>query len=213
MHISRGENEKNNTFIELLTVARALWQGFETEIRSPNFCSWPARQSCACKTHFKWSIHCWSGGKRQGYIFLWLWAPFIPIDFYRSSTPYSAWDPDPHQPPPCRGNLDAYSGWEPWCSLKKCWPGRPEELGHRTYHKAHKDKHSCSSCSLSHWQCWGCAMWTTSSKSKSKSASCTIHFTDSSLLFFLTLLYWCFSTVHCCSPLPLFPWHSTFYPF
>ena len=26
-------------------------------------------------------------------------------------------------------------------------------------------------------------------------------------------LYLCFSDVHYCSPLPFFPWHSTFYPF
>lgn len=52
----------------------------------------------------------------------------------------------------------------------------------------------------------------TSLKTRSQGASCTVHFTHCSL-FFLTPLCFCFSGVHYYSPLPLFPWHSTFYPF
>lgn len=119
-------------------VARASWQGFETEFRSPNSCSWPTKQFCACKTHLKWPIYCCGGSKRQDCIFLWHWAPSIPVDFCRSSTPYSRWDPDAHQTIPCTGNLDTDCNWEPWHSVKKCWPGWPEQLGHRACHRAHQ---------------------------------------------------------------------------
>lgn len=148
--------------------------------------------------------------KSQDCIFFWHWAPSIPTDLCRRSTPYSSWDPAAHQTPPSPGNLLAHSSWGPWCTLR----GAGQAV-QRSWYSGHTIKHIKREMLLQpqSWRWWACAMWTTSLNTRSTSASCTTLFTDCSLLFFLTLLCWWFSGVHYCSPLPLFPWHSTFCPF
>lgn len=83
----------------------------------------------------------------------------------------------------------------------------PEKLGHGMTGGTSTGKYSDS---FSHAD--EVVLCETSLKTRSQGAFCTVHFTYCSL-FFLTPLCFCFSGVHYYSPLPLFPWHSTFYPF
>lgn len=191
-------------------VARALWQGSETDFRSPNSYSWSTKQSCACKSHLKLSIHCCGGSKGQDSVFLWHWVPSTPIDFCRSSIPYLRWDPDARQNPPCIVNLDTYSKWEPWCSLKKCWHGCPEELGCRAWHKAdQKVNVAAASVTAMLRLCY------VDNQLKNQEHISFLHnpFNGLFAVVFFSLLYLLFSGIHYCFLLPLFPWHSTFYPF
>lgn len=87
----------------------------------------------------------------------------------------------------------------------KCWLGVPRSWDTHDGKKTNRQY----SDDLSHGD--EVVLCAASLKTRSKSASCAVHFTDCSLFFPLTSFSFCFSGLH--YPLPLFPWHSTFYPF
>lgn len=87
----------------------------------------------------------------------------------------------------------------------KCWPGAQGSWDTR-----HDRKHINRQIQWqSQWWIWGCA---TCNQLKNQEQISFLYSPFHRLFtFFLTPLCLCFSGVHYYSPLPLFPWHSTFY--
>lgn len=214
MHISE-ENEKKNC-TDLLTIARALWQQqtvnrqqstfFETEFRSPNFCSWPAKQSFTYKTYVKWFIICCSGSKRQDCITLTL-ISFHSHWLLQELTPILRGNP--------RGTPGCTMCRKPWgrehlgamVLSRKCWPG-----AQRSWGTGHDRKHIKRQIQ---WQSqsWsgGCAMC---NLLKNQEQISVLHGPfHRSFTLFPSLLSTSVLVVSTITLLPLFPWHSTFHPF
>lgn len=110
---------------------------FETEFRSPNFCSWPAKQSCAYKIYVKWFINCCSGSKRVDCVLFWHWAPSIPTDYCRR-LPHIQGETQVHTRLLHAQEISRQRTLGSHGALYKVLAWCPEELEHRTWLEAHQ---------------------------------------------------------------------------